>query len=145
MATYVKINDFVEDLLNGVHNFSSHTLKLALSNTAPGSESSPPTADGNGVVANVTQISYTNVSGGQPTLASVTVSLSSGTVTLDAADEVITASGGAIPTFRYIYLYNDTAASDNLIGYWDYGSGLTLADGESLTVQFAGPGILTMA
>lgn len=147
MASFVKINDFVEDLLNGVHNFGSHTLKLALSNTAPGLETSNPTADGNGVLANVTQIAYTNVSGGQPTLDTVTVSLSSGTVTLDGADEVITASGGAIPTFRYIYLYNDTPTlpADPLIGYWDYGSALDLAAGESLTVQFAGTGILTVA
>jgi len=147
MATFVKINDFVEDLLNGVHNFGSHTLMLALTNTAPGSESSPPTADGNGVKANLTEVSYTNISGGQPTLASVTVTLSSGTVTLDGADEVITASGGSVGPFRYVYLYNDTPTSpaDPLIGYWDYGSSLTLADGESLTVQFAGTGILTLA
>jgi hypothetical protein len=146
MATFVKINDFAEDLANGVHNLNSNTLRLALSNTAPGSETSNPTADGNGVLANVTQIAYTNVSGGvAPTLDSSVVSLSSGTATLDAADEVILASGGAIPTFRYIYLYNDTPAGDPLIGYWDYGSALDLADGEQLTVQFDASGILTVA
>lgn len=145
MANFVKINDFVEDLLNGVHNFSSHTLMLALTNTAPASESSNPTADGNGVKANLTEIAYTNVSGGQPTLGSVDVAIASGTATLDAADEVITASGGSVGPFRYVYLYNDTATGDPLIGYWDYGSALTLADGESLTVQFAGTGILTVA
>jgi len=147
MATFVKINDFVEDLLNGVHNLGSDTLMLALSNTAPGSETPDPTTDGNGVKASVTEIAYTNVSGGQPTLGTVSVVLSSGTITLDAADEVITASGGSVGPFRYVYLYNDTPTSpaDPLIGYWDYGSSLTLADGESLTVQFSGTGILTVA
>lgn len=147
MATFTKINDFVKDLLNGVHNLSSGTIKLALTNTAPASEASNPTTDTHGVLASLTQISYTNISGGQPVLGTVTVSLSSGTVTFDAADEVITASGGSVGPFRYIYVYNDTPTSpaDPLIGLWDYGSSLTLADGESLTVQFAGTGILTLA
>ena len=80
MAAFVKINDFVQDICNGVHNLNTGTLKLALSNTAPGSETSPPTADGNGVLANVTQIAYTNVAGGQPTLSNTSISISSGTV-----------------------------------------------------------------
>ncbi|MCK4501123.1 hypothetical protein KAU11_11550 [Candidatus Babeliales bacterium] len=135
MPTFVKINDFVEDIGKGVHNLSTGVLKLALSNTAPGSEAPDPTTSGNGVVANVTQIAYTNVSGGQPTLASITFTETGGTATLDAADEVILASGGAVPTFRYIYLFNDTPTSpaDPLIGYWDNGSAIDLADTESLT------------
>jgi hypothetical protein len=145
MVAFTKVNDFVEDCLNGLHNLSTDTLKLALSNTAPAAETSNPTADGNGILANVTQIAYTNVSGGQPTLASVSVSLSSGTVTLDAADEVILASGGSIPTFRYVYIYNDTAAADNLIGLYDNGSAISLADAEQVTLAFSGSGILTVA
>lgn len=134
MASFVKINDFVEDLCNGVHNLSTATLRLALSNTAPASETPNPTADGNGVLANVTEIAYTNLSGAvAPALDSVTLTLSSGTATLDAATEVITASGGSVGPFRYVYLYNDSATSDNLIGYWDYGSSITLADTETFT------------
>lgn len=134
MASFVKINDFVEDLCNGVHNLSSDVIKLALSDTAPASETSDPTADGNGVLANVTEVAYTNLSGGvAPTLDNVTLTLSSGTATFDADAEVITASGGSVGPFRYVYLYNDDATSDNLIGYWDYGSSITLADTETLT------------
>src|SRR5574339_378283 len=33
-------------------------------------------------------------------------------------------------SFQYAAIYNDTHASDALIGCWDYGSALTLADGE---------------
>ena len=140
MAAFNKFNQFVEDLGNGVHNLSSDTIMLALTNSAPVAT--------NTVKANITEIAYTNVSGGQPTLGSVSFTETSGTATLDAADEVITASGGSVGPFRYIVLYNDTPTSpaDPLIGWYDYGSGLTLADSESLTVQFDGSnGILTLA
>lgn len=149
MASFTKINDFVEDLGDGVHDLTNDTLSVALSNTAPGSETSDPSADGNGVLANVTQIAYTNYSDDltvDRTLESVTWSLSSGTATLDAGDFTITAAGGSIATFRYIYIYNNTPTSpaDPLIGYYDNGSAVDLADGESLSVQFDASGILTV-
>lgn len=140
MAAFNFVNDFKKDLAEGVHKFSSHTLKLALSNTAPGSESSDPTGSGNGLLANVTEIAYTNVSeGANPTISTSSTSTeSSGTYqyTLNA-DPTITASGGAVAGFRYIYVYNDgtTEKTNPLIGYWDYGSSLVLNDGDSLTIN----------
>lgn len=134
MATFTKINDFVEDLGDAVHNLSSNQLAVALSNTAPSSESSNPTTDGNGILANVTQISYTNCSSRNVTTSSWSVS--SGTASLVNADLTLTASGGTVGPFRYVYLYNDTAAADNLIGYWDYGSSVTLQNGETFKVDF---------
>lgn len=150
MPVTTKVRDFVEDLAEKVHNLGSDNLAIALSNTAPGSESSNPTLSGNGVLANVTQISYTNYSDDMTVdrrLQSVTSSESSGTYTLDAADITITASGGALPTFRYVYLYNDTPTSpaDPLILVIDNEAGITLASGESVTLQFNGSGILTLA
>jgi hypothetical protein len=136
MATFNKINDFVEDLSNGVHNFDAHVFKYSLSNTAPGAESSDPSADGNGVLANVTEVAYTNLAEDR-TISNTAGSLSSGTLSFDGDDEVLTASGGSVGPFRYIYLYNDTATGDPLIGYWDYGSSITLADGETLTLTVA--------
>lgn len=149
MATTTKIPDFVEDLGKAVHNFSTHTLRIALSNTAPGSEASPPTTSGNGVLANVTQISYTNYSDDLTVdrqLQSVTWAEASGTATLDAADFTITASGGSLATFRYIYIYNDTPTSpaDPLILIIDHGSAVSLATGESLAVTFNASGIATV-
>jgi len=137
MATFNKVNDFVENMAHGVFNLSTNQLAVALSNTAPGSESSPPTASGNGVLANVTQVSYTNLSSRNITTSSSAET--SGTYRLILTDLVLTASGSVGP-FRYVYVYSDTPTSpaDPIIGYYDYGSSITLANGETLTVDFDG-------
>lgn len=145
MATYVKVNDFVEHLAEGAHDLDTHTLQYALTNTAPASETSNPLSDGNGLIANLTQIAYTNL-GSRALGAPSTSAVSSGTYTLDFADTTMSATG-AVATFRYLYLYNlDTAVlADPLICHFDYGSGLTLANGESLTVQYNVSGLFTLA
>ena len=135
MATFNKINDFVENLAE-VMDLGSDQLVVALSNTAPASETNNPTADGNGVLANVTQIDYTNCSSRNLTTSSS--SQSGGTYKLILADLTLTASGGSVGPFRYIYIYDDTPTSpaDPLIGYYDYGSSITLNDGDSFTIDF---------
>ncbi len=133
--TYQKVNDFVEDEAEAVHDFSSDTLKVALSNTAPSSEASDPTADGNGELSNVTEIDYTNCSSRELTIDSS--SQTGGTYKLVLADLTLTASGGDVGPFQYVYIYNDSATNDELIGYYDYGSSLTLGDGESLDLDFS--------
>lgn len=137
MATFTKVNDFVEHVAEKVHNLSSDQLVVALSNTAPASETSNPTADGNGVLANVTQITYTNLSSRNITTSSSSVS--SGTYQLVLTDLTLTASGGSVGPFRYVYIYNDapTSPADPLIGYYDYGSSITLNDGEDILIDFA--------
>ena len=134
MAAFQKFNSFVEALAEKTHNLGADTLTVALTNTAPGAS--------NTVLANITEISYTNLS--SRVLTSVTSSQTSGTYTLDAADLVLTASG-TVPTFRYVVLYNDTATSDELIGYYDYGSAVDLLNGETFTITFDASGILTLA
>lgn len=140
MATYVKFNVFVENLAEKVHNLGADTLKIALTNTAP-------TAATDATIADITQISGTNgyTTGG--TAATISSSAqSSGTYKLVLSDVTFTASGGSMGPFRYAVLYNDTAASDQLISYWDYGSSITLADTETFTVDFsASNGVLTLA
>lgn len=145
MAVFNKIADFVERWAEGVHDLQSDSLVLALSNTAPGAEASPPTGDGNGVLANVTQITYTNCSSRALTVSSS--AQTGGTYKLVVNDLVLTATGGAVGPFRYVYIYNDTpvAPADPLIGYYDYGSSVTLADTETMTVDFDGVnGVLTL-
>ena len=137
MATFNKVNDFVK---NAVHNMDleSDQIVIALTNTAPASESSNPAADGNGVLGNLTQVSYSNLSGDRNVTTSSS-SQTSGVYKLVLADKTLTASGGSIGPFRYVYLFNDTVTSpaDPLIGYYDYGSSLTLNDGDSFTVDFS--------
>lgn len=135
MATFTKVNDFVENLAHGVFNLSTNQLAVALSNTAPGSEGSNPTSSGNGVIANVTQISYTNLSSRNITTS--TSAETSGTYKLVLTDLVLTATGSVGP-FRYVYVFSDTPTSpaDPIIGYYDYGSSITLANGETFTIDF---------
>lgn len=142
MASYNKFNDFSEQLVNGVHDFDANTFKVALSNSAP--------AASNTVLADITQISGTNgyTTGG--TATTIAVSETSGTTTVTGTQVVFTASGGSMGPFRYVVLYNDSATSplDALVAWWDYGSSITLADGETFTVKFSNtsPGaIFTLA
>lgn len=136
MATFNKVNDFVK---NAVHNMDleSDQFVVALSNTAPSSESSNPESDGNGVIANVTEATYTNLSSRNITTTSS--SQTGGTYKLVLADITLTSTGGSTGPFRYIYIYDDTVTSpaDPIIGYYDYGSSLTLNDGDSFTVDFS--------
>jgi hypothetical protein len=136
MATFNKFQPFAEAIAEKVHNLGSDSLVWALTNSAPSAA--------NGVLADITQITYTNLSSRAATVTSS--AQSSGTYKLVLADLVLTASGGSVGPFRYAVLFNDTAASDNLIGWYDYGSSITLADGETFTID-ADPatGVLTLA
>lgn len=144
MVAFNKLNGFVEHLAEKVHNLGSDALIVALTNTAPGSESTPPTgATGTNILANLTQITYTNLSSRSLTVNSS--AQSAGIYSLVTADLVLTASG-AVGPFRYIYVCNDTPTSpaDPLIGYYDYGSSISLASGETFTLDF-GTELLTIA
>jgi hypothetical protein len=134
MATFNKVNDWVEYFTEAV-NAGSDQFVVALSNTAPASETSNPASDGNGVIANVTQVSYTNCSSRNVTTASS--AQTSGTQNISLTDLTLTASGGTVGPFRYVYLYDDTVAGDPIVGYWDYGSSITLNDTETLDIDFA--------
>ena len=131
MATFNKVNQYVEDVQHGVHDFSTDQLVVALTAAA-----NAPVAT-NTVLANLTQITYTNLSTRSVTTASS--GQTSGTYTLALTDLVLTASGGSVGPFRYVVLYNNTPTSpaDPIVGWYDYGSDLTLADGEQLTIDFA--------
>jgi hypothetical protein len=140
MAAFNKFNSFVEALAEKVHNLGSDTLKVMLTNTAPVAT--------NTIKANLTEIAAGNGYTAGGNTATVTSSAqTSGTYKLVLGDPATwTASGGSIGPFRYAVLYNDTATNDELIGWWDYGSAVTLADGESFAVDFdPTTGVLTIA
>ena len=128
MATYTKFQSFVEALAEGVHNLSSDTIKVALSNA-----SNAPSASADVKLADITTIVATNL--GDLSLSVSSSSQTSGTYKLVVADKTLTASG-AVPAFRYVIIYNDTAANDELICYFDYGSEVTLASGDTFKLDF---------
>jgi hypothetical protein len=98
----------------------------------------------NSVLADLTQIAYTNLSTRNLTTSSSTHV--TGTYSLVLADLVLTAGGGPVATFRYVVIYDDTPASpaDPLVCWYDYGGNVTLADGETFTIDF-GASLYTVA
>lgn len=127
-VSFNKYQCFVQDVGRKVHNLNSDTLKIALTNTAP-------TASTNAVLADITEITAQNgYSAGGTAMGSTSYSQTSGTAKLAGANVVFTASGGSFGPFRYAVLYNSTAASGPLIGYWDYGSSISCNSGDTFTV-----------
>lgn len=144
MASFNKFNQFVADVASGVHQLqtgTSQVFKVMLTNSAP--------TAANAVKADITEISAGNgYTAGGVSVGTITGSQTSGTFKfVGGTDPVVTASG-AVGPFRYVVLYNDTATSPAkpLIGWWDYGSAVTLASGETFTVDLdQANGILTLA
>lgn len=134
MATFNRVNSFVEALAEKVHNLGSDQLVVALTDSAPSAAHT--------VLADLTQISYTNLSSRNITTSSS--SQTAGTYKLVLTDLVLTASGSVGP-FRYVYIYNDTATNDELLGWYDYGSSQSMGTGETLTLDFDGTnGVITL-
>lgn len=131
MATYNKFNQFVEDTWKGVHIFGTHQMVIALTATA-----NAPVAT-NSILGNLTQISYTNLS--TRNITTVSATQTSGTLKVLLTDLVLTASG-AVAAFQYVVVYNDTPTSpaDPLVGYYNHGSSVTLANAETYTIDFDG-------
>ena len=125
MAAYNKFNTFVGDLAAKVHNLGSDQLAVALTDTLPVST--------NTVIANITQISYTNLSSRNITLTSS--GQTSGTYTLKLTNLTLTASG-TVPQFRYIVIYNSTASGGPLISWFDNGSEVNMGSGDTYLVNF---------
>lgn len=140
-STLTLYQDFKEQLGKGVHNLATNSFKAAFTNSAPNVSTHT-------VLADITQIStgggYTGGAGGGVALTTGYTE-TAGTGTMTANDATFTASGASVGPFRYVVVYNDTASSpaDALVGYLDYGSNLTLADTESLTLDF-GASLLTV-
>lgn len=140
MAVANKFNAYVEHVSEKVHNLQTDTLKVCLTNVAP--------TAANSVFADLTEIAAGNgyTAGGTQAVQSSSEQ-TGGIFKLVLADVTFTATGGSIGPFRYAVLYNDTPTSpaDPLILYWDYGTSLTLTNGNSFTVDFdAVSGVLSL-
>lgn len=136
MASFVKIHSFVENLAEGTINLGGDALKVALTNTAH--------------TATWDELADLTLATGTPANINIAITTSTsaqttGTYKLVCADLVMTATD-AVGPFRYVYIYSDTSTGDKLIGYYDYGSAISLATGDTLTIDFDGSnGVLTIA
>lgn len=140
-SAFNKFNQFTENLAKGVHNLNTDTLKVLLTNTAPVAT--------NAVKTDITEISAGNgYTAGGNSAAITSCVQTTGVLKLILANPATwTAAGGSIGPFRYAVLYDDTPASPlkPLIGWYDYGSSVTLAAGEQFQVAFDGTnGVLTV-
>ena len=128
MATFNKYQTFVYHLCSGVHDFSTHTVQVAVT-------ADTPIAATDSVYADASSLGDVNgyASGGYTVAVSLTVV--GGSAAIVGTDVTFTATGSVGP-FRYAFIYNDTATNGELIGYWDYGSEVTLNTGETFTVDF---------
>ena len=130
MTTGTKFQQFIEDLHNGVHDFSSDTIEVALSNDAP-------SASADAVLADLTsEISYTFCSARTLTLSSQ--GQTSGTYIAVYNDLTLTASGGSIGPFQYVIFFNQTATNDPLIAFYNTGSAVTVTDGNTYLIDQLG-------
>jgi len=138
MAVFNKFSTFVADVGNGVHDLGSDVLKIMLSNTAPDAEDA--------VLTDITEIGAGHgYDAGGVAVSDTAFAQTDGVAKLTGTDAVFTADGGTIGPFQYAVLYNSTAANGPLIGWWDYGTAITLADTHTFTVHFdETDGILTL-
>lgn len=135
MAIQNKFQDYVEKLVSGTHNWTAHTFKVALTNTAPAATQT--TFDP------VTNHAAPAAASGYPAgglATTITVSETGGVATVQGTQVVFTATAGGIGPFRYAVLYNST--NNSLVSWGDYGSSITLNDTETFTAKFnnASPG-----
>lgn len=132
MAAFNKVNIFTDDLTAAKHDFSSHVYKIMLTNTAP--------VAANAVKADITDIAAQNGYSAGGTATTISRTNVTGTESIKGTNVVFTASGGSFGPFRYAVLYNDTQGTPAkpLVGWWDYGSSISLNTGETFTVDTAG-------
>ena len=134
MAAFNKFQGFVGYLGTKVIDLNTDTLKVYLTNAAPSASADDVKVD----LAEITMTNEVNHGAGGGDTAN-TYAEASGTGTCTATDVVFAASGGTVGPFQYVVLYDDTITTpviDPLIGWWDYGSAVTLQDGETFTVDF---------
>lgn len=136
MAAGTRFQVLSEKVAEGAHNLQTNTLKVILTNTAPTAADTtfayPAPTAANGYPA------------GGNTISVSSSAQSAGLYKLVLADSTFTATAGGIGPFRYAVLMDTTAASG--IEFWDYGSSITLAEGEAFTVDFdAGTGALQIS
>ena len=132
MATITLFDALPNDLWDGIHNVTSHTFKAAFLTSAASPAASDATPTWGDYSANET--SGGNVPAGGVTLDNFTAT----DTAVDFDDEVIAADGSNPADARYMVIYNDTATSDNAIGFVNFGSDQDLTPGATIVPASGG-------
>lgn len=131
MVAYQKFDQFVEDLAHGFHDLDAPGDQLEIALTP---QASAPVA-GNTILGNLTQTNYANLSA--RTITKTSSGQTSGVYKLTLTDLVLSATG-AVAEFRYVVVFNQdqTSPVDPLLGFYDHGSQVVLANGETYTIDW---------
>ena len=133
MATYNKFNAFVEDIHNKVHDLANDEIKVVLANNT-----NPPVATDSIFTDLIGAVSMANA--GDVTVTTTSSTETAGVYALVLVDKVLTATG-AVGPFQWVVLYNDTSTNKSLIGYYDYGTEISLATSETFSLDFDPTGL----
>ena len=140
MSAFNKFNIFVQDVANKQHDMKTGTAdvyKVYLTNTAPVATNTVYNTPADLATAN----GYT---AGGTTIGTITGAQTSGTFSFaGGTNPAWTASGGNVGPYQYAVLYNSSNVSKPLIGWWDYGTAITLTNGNTFIVSLSNP-ILTI-
>lgn len=131
MAAFGYFIPFKQALAEGVHNFSANTLKVYLSNGTPASTMS--------IKTNLSEISSTTgytLGGNSCSLTSSSITGASYILKLGNPAQWSAGTAATVGPFRYAVLYNPSAVNSALVGYWDYGSSISLNPSETFDVVF---------
>lgn len=137
MASFVKYYKGTEALVEGI-NAGSDTWKVALTNRAPVVATDATLSDASEIAAG------NGYTAGGNTAAVSSSAQTSGTYKLVLSSPATWTASGSVGPFRYAVLYDST--TNNLVGYWDYGSSITMASGDTFAVTLDGTnGVFTVA
>jgi len=129
--TTAMCSSFKQELLGGVHDLDTHTLKIALIKASPSGTYGAATTNYSNVTGNSDEATGTNYSAGGQNLDGATIALSGTTAFLDFTDEVFstvtTSADGCI-------IYN-SSASNKAIAVFDFGGTVSATAGD-FTIQF---------
>ena len=127
MAVYFKFEDTIRAVFEGEHNFDgTDQINIYFTNATPSASLDAVKAD----LAEIAAGFGYNAGGEDSQNAG---GEAGGVFTVTGVDIVWTAAGGTIGPFRYAVGYNLTHATVALTWSHDYGSSITLLDGETLT------------
>jgi len=142
-GNWIAYNSFRQTMGDGTMDLDSDTFKIALFQNSGNAADAAQTIYGDLTDEVANGNGYTT---GGAALSSVTFTYSGTTATFDCANPVFTASGGSISSIRIAVIYDDTAASDDLVCYCVLDSSdITVTSGNALTININPSGVFTIS